>query len=100
MLDFWYNDIIDVKSKVVIVGRALLMSFIIVFLTFCLPIFMVDENALPVRDKFARLPLKMDSPEKVLCQAHGQARPVADFLHENGTYIWTLAAHLKVEDQK
>uniref|UniRef100_A0A5B7BVV3 Uncharacterized protein n=2 Tax=Davidia involucrata TaxID=16924 RepID=A0A5B7BVV3_DAVIN len=25
----------------------------------------------------------MDAPEKVLCQAHGQARPIADFLHEN-----------------
>eukprot|EP00262_Sarcandra_glabra_P012836 TRINITY_DN3395_c0_g6_i1.p1 TRINITY_DN3395_c0_g6~~TRINITY_DN3395_c0_g6_i1.p1 ORF type:complete len:222 (+),score=52.02 TRINITY_DN3395_c0_g6_i1:65-667(+) len=25
----------------------------------------------------------MDAPEKVLHQAHGQARPIADFLHEN-----------------
>ncbi|KAJ6398309.1 hypothetical protein OIU77_019165 [Salix suchowensis] len=32
---------------------------------------------------FSRLSLKMDAPEKVLCQAHGQARPVTDFLHEN-----------------
>ncbi|KAL8159779.1 hypothetical protein V2J09_001316 [Rumex salicifolius] len=29
------------------------------------------------------LPLKMDAPEKVLCQAYGQARSVAEFLHEN-----------------
>ncbi|XP_021907838.1 cell cycle checkpoint protein RAD17 isoform X1 [Carica papaya] len=36
-----------------------------------------------VQKKFARLPLKMDAPEKVLCQAHGQARAVTDFLHEN-----------------
>ncbi|XP_010557618.1 PREDICTED: cell cycle checkpoint protein RAD17 isoform X3 [Tarenaya hassleriana] len=36
-----------------------------------------------VRDQFARLPLKMDAPEKVLSQAHGQARSVVDFLHEN-----------------
>lgn len=29
----------------------------------------------------------MDPPEKILCQAHGQARPIADFLHENGTLL-------------
>ncbi|KAK4793573.1 hypothetical protein SAY86_024008 [Trapa natans] len=43
----------------------------------------LDEDTFPIRDKFSRLPLKMDSPEKVLCQAHGQARPITDFLHEN-----------------
>lgn len=32
----------------------------------------------------------MDSPEKVLHQAHGQARPIAEFLHENGNCIITL----------
>jgi hypothetical protein len=26
----------------------------------------------------------MDVPEKILCQAHAQPGPVADFLHENG----------------
>lgn len=31
-----------------------------------------------------RSPLNMDAPEKVLCQAHGQAKTVTDFLHENG----------------
>ncbi|CAE6264627.1 unnamed protein product [Arabidopsis arenosa] len=36
-----------------------------------------------VHDEFARLPLKMDAPEKVLSQAHGQAGRVVDFLHEN-----------------
>ncbi|KFK28272.1 hypothetical protein AALP_AA8G495100 [Arabis alpina] len=36
-----------------------------------------------VHDQFARLPLKMDAPEKVLSQAHGQAGRVVDFLHEN-----------------
>lgn len=40
-------------------------------------------DAFLVRENFSRLPLKMDAPEKVLCQAHGQARPVTDFLHEN-----------------
>lgn len=61
-------------------------------LSFSSCIFVVDEDTLPIRDKFSRLPLKMDSPEKVLCQAHGQARPIADFLHENGMYLWILAA--------
>ncbi|KAJ6413268.1 hypothetical protein OIU84_006127 [Salix udensis] len=40
-------------------------------------------DAFLVRENFSRLSLKMDAPEKVLCQAHGQARPVTDFLHEN-----------------
>lgn len=26
----------------------------------------------------------MDVPEKILCQAHAQPGPVAEFLHENG----------------
>ncbi|KAF8101418.1 hypothetical protein N665_0205s0013 [Sinapis alba] len=36
-----------------------------------------------VHNQFARLPPKMDAPEKVLSQAHGQANRVVDFLHEN-----------------
>ncbi|KAL0643355.1 hypothetical protein Bca4012_041645 [Brassica carinata] len=36
-----------------------------------------------VHNQFARLPLKMDAPEMVLSQAHGQAGRVVDFLHEN-----------------
>lgn len=44
----------------------------------------VDGDEYFVREGLSRLPLKMDAPEKVLCQAHGQARPTADFLHENG----------------
>lgn len=43
----------------------------------------MDQDAFVVKEKFSRLPLKMDAPEKVLSQAHGQARPVLDFLHEN-----------------
>ncbi|KAK4843174.1 hypothetical protein QYF36_004941 [Acer negundo] len=43
----------------------------------------MDQDAFCVLGKFSRLPFKMDAPEMVLCQAHGQARPVADFLHEN-----------------
>lgn len=45
---------------------------------------LVDGDEFSVREGLSRLPLKMDAPEKVLCQAHGQARPIADFLHENG----------------
>ncbi|XP_071703251.1 cell cycle checkpoint protein RAD17-like [Rutidosis leptorrhynchoides] len=36
-----------------------------------------------LREDFTRLPMKMDAPEKVLSQAHGQARPITDFLQEN-----------------
>ncbi|KAL9229617.1 hypothetical protein vseg_005065 [Gypsophila vaccaria] len=36
-----------------------------------------------LKEEFTRLPLKMDAPEKVLSQAYGQARPVAEFLFEN-----------------
>lgn len=36
-----------------------------------------------LQERFKRNPLKMDAPEKVLSQAQGQARPIADFLHEN-----------------
>lgn len=41
------------------------------------------QEAFLVRERLTRLPLKMDAPERVLCQAHVQARPVVDFLHEN-----------------
>ncbi|XP_059623455.1 cell cycle checkpoint protein RAD17 isoform X2 [Cornus florida] len=43
----------------------------------------LGKNSFGIKEKFTRLPLKMDAPEKILCQAHGQARPIADFLHEN-----------------
>ncbi|MCD7471629.1 hypothetical protein HAX54_012212 [Datura stramonium] len=36
-----------------------------------------------LKEKFVRFPLKMDAPEVVLCQAHGQARTLSEFLHEN-----------------
>lgn len=44
----------------------------------------VDTYPVLLKEKFSRCPVKMDDPELVLCQAHGQARVVADFLHENG----------------
>lgn len=40
----------------------------------------------------------MDAPEKVLCQAHGQARPIADFLHENGDSFTYKLSHLLLLD--
>ncbi|KAF5765169.1 putative checkpoint protein Rad17/Rad24 [Helianthus annuus] len=42
-----------------------------------------DADSLLIKEDFARLPMKMDAPERVLGQAHGQARPIADFLQEN-----------------
>ncbi|KAL1566642.1 cell cycle checkpoint protein RAD17 isoform X1 [Salvia divinorum] len=42
-----------------------------------------DTDAIPLKEKFSRCQIKMDDPELVLCQAHGQARLVTDFLHEN-----------------
>ncbi|XP_076957491.1 cell cycle checkpoint protein RAD17-like [Bidens hawaiensis] len=42
-----------------------------------------DTDSLFLKDDFTRLPMKMDPPERVLGQAHGQARHIADFLHEN-----------------
>ncbi|XVF15946.1 hypothetical protein REPUB_Repub09cG0199700 [Reevesia pubescens] len=62
-----------------------------------------DQNAFCVGEKFSRLPVKMDSPEKILCQAHGQSRPITDFLHENVLDFlndeamddaWTVASYL------
>ncbi|GAB2282854.1 hypothetical protein Dimus_017390 [Dionaea muscipula] len=41
------------------------------------------ENVFPLKEGFTRLPLKMDAPERILCQSYGQARPVSEFLHEN-----------------
>lgn len=49
--------------------------------------FVLDQNAFRVGEKFSRLPFKMDYPEKILCQAHGQSRPITDFLHENGNFF-------------
>ncbi|XP_047168453.1 cell cycle checkpoint protein RAD17 isoform X2 [Vigna umbellata] len=43
-----------------------------------------DQDGFLLRDRLSRLPLKMDVPEKILCQAHVQPGSVADFLHENG----------------
>lgn len=66
-----------------------------------------DKGAFLVREKFTRLPLKLDAPEKVLGQAHGQARPITDFLHENVLEFvsdeavgdaWVVASYLSDAD--
>lgn len=36
----------------------------------------------------------MEAPEKVLCQAHGQARTVTDFLHENGNTFYPKCSYV------
>lgn len=52
--------------------------------------FVSDCSDYLVHNQFARLPPKMDAPEKVLSQAHGQANRVVDFLHENGIIYWLV----------
>ncbi|GAB2226267.1 hypothetical protein Drorol1_Dr00022068 [Drosera rotundifolia] len=61
------------------------------------------ENAFPLKERFTRLPMKMNAPEKILCQAYGEARPVSEFLHENVLDFvdeeaiddaWTIASYL------
>ncbi|KAL6596039.1 hypothetical protein ACP70R_047403 [Stipagrostis hirtigluma subsp. patula] len=42
-----------------------------------------DLDPFPLKEELRRNPLKMDVPEKILSQAHGKVRTVADFLHEN-----------------
>lgn len=44
----------------------------------------VDQDPFPLKENLRRNPLKMDIPEKILSQAHGKVRTVADFLYENG----------------
>ncbi|CAM8985511.1 unnamed protein product [Rhodiola kirilowii] len=67
----------------------------------------LDQDAFVLSAKFTRRPLKMDAPEKILCQAHGQARPITDFLHENVLDFlndeaidgsWTVASYLSDAD--
>ncbi|RDX92318.1 Cell cycle checkpoint protein RAD17, partial [Mucuna pruriens] len=62
-----------------------------------------DQDGFLIRERLSRLPLKMDVPEKILCQAHVQPGPVADFLHENVLDFlndeaiddaWTLTSYL------
>ena len=56
----------------------------------------VDTDVILLKEKFSRCQIKMDDPELVLCQAHGQARLVTDFLHENGNpYYYMLSYPIK-----
>ncbi|XP_068646811.1 cell cycle checkpoint protein RAD17 isoform X2 [Aristolochia californica] len=61
-----------------------------------------------LKERLARYPLKMDAPENILSQAHGQASQVADFLHENVLDFmsdeaiddaWTVCSYLSDSDQ-
>ncbi|XP_078442397.1 RADIATION SENSITIVE 17 isoform X2 [Wolffia australiana] len=65
------------------------------------------EKGAVLDQRFVRLPLKMDAPEEILSQAHAQARPVIDFLHENvldflrdesADDAWTVASYLSDAD--
>jgi len=44
----------------------------------------VDLDPFPLKENLRRNSLQMDVPEKILSQAHGKVRTVADFLYENG----------------
>lgn len=66
-----------------------------------------DNDAFCLKEQYIRLPLNMDAPEKVLCQAHGQAKTVTDFLHENVLDFineeaiddaWTVSSYLSDAD--
>ncbi|CAL1361126.1 unnamed protein product [Linum trigynum] len=67
----------------------------------------LDQDAFLVQEKFYRFPLQMEAPEKVLSQSHGQARQIADFLHENNLDFisdqamedaWEVATYLSDAD--
>lgn len=66
-----------------------------------------DNEAFYLKEQYMRSPLNMDAPEKVLCQAHGQAKTVTDFLHENVLDFineeaiddaWTVSSYLSDAD--
>ncbi|KAG8074224.1 hypothetical protein GUJ93_ZPchr0006g42803 [Zizania palustris] len=67
----------------------------------------VEVDSFPVKEKLRRNPLKMDVPEKILSQAHGKVRTVADFLYENVLDFidddaiddaWTVVSYLSEAD--
>ncbi|XP_074371704.1 cell cycle checkpoint protein RAD17 isoform X2 [Apium graveolens] len=67
----------------------------------------VDKDTFCLKEQYMRSPLNMDAPEKVLCQAHGQAKTVTDFLHENVLDFineeaiddaWTVSSYLSDAD--
>jgi len=65
-----------------------ILCFIMCLIFFLLPeifnISSVDLDPFPLKENLRRNSLKMDVPEKILSQAHGKVRTVADFLYENG----------------
>ncbi|XP_062210534.1 cell cycle checkpoint protein RAD17-like isoform X2 [Phragmites australis] len=55
----------------------------------------IDLDPFPLKEKLRRKSLKMDVPEKILSQAHGKVRTVADFLYEN---VLDFIDHEAVDD--
>lgn len=47
-----------------------------------------------LKERYSRKPMKMDAPEKVISQAHGEAQTITDFLHENGSCLSIAFSHL------
>ncbi|CAL4938484.1 unnamed protein product [Urochloa decumbens] len=67
----------------------------------------IDLDPFPLKEKLRRNSLKMDVPEKILSQAHGKVRTVADFLYENVLDFiddeavddaWVVASYLSEAD--
>ncbi|XP_015690365.1 cell cycle checkpoint protein RAD17 [Oryza brachyantha] len=67
----------------------------------------VDVDSFPLKEKLRRNPHKMEVPEKILSQAHGKVRTVADFLYENVLDFidndaiddaWTVISYLSEAD--
>ncbi|XP_062216223.1 cell cycle checkpoint protein RAD17-like isoform X3 [Phragmites australis] len=58
----------------------------------------IDLDPFPLKEKLRRNSLKMDVPEKILSQAHGKVRTVADFLYENVDDAWAVVSYLSEAD--
>ncbi|XP_062216222.1 cell cycle checkpoint protein RAD17-like isoform X2 [Phragmites australis] len=59
----------------------------------------IDLDPFPLKEKLRRNSLKMDVPEKILSQAHGKVRTVADFLYENAVDdAWAVVSYLSEAD--
>ncbi|KAK3151012.1 hypothetical protein QOZ80_3AG0240540 [Eleusine coracana subsp. coracana] len=67
----------------------------------------IDRDPFPLKENLRRNLLKMDVPEKILSQAHGKVRTVADFLYENVLDFiddeavddaWTVVSYLSDAD--
>ncbi|KAJ3682598.1 hypothetical protein LUZ60_015171 [Juncus effusus] len=66
-----------------------------------------ELDGFTLKEKYKRNPLKMESPEIILSQSHGQTRSITDFLHENVldfidsdtvSDAWAVSAYLSDSD--